>query len=435
MKTGTKKTAGLLPRQMELRLTALAMAVFMLFSGNKVYAEQSVAAPTYSLESNEIAEYYGYGYYYGNQTITLETATEGAEIYYVLQWQFLPYNRGSDFRYYDYDYGHSDIIKYTSPITLREPEDTSGYYWYFVQAYAVKNGVESEYSSLKYYIKNKEQEKYEIVAPTFSLKENKIYYGGQKLVLETETEDAEIYYKIDLTWVNSDDEEKTVYEAEDYIKYTKPISLSAPKSARGYYDYFIEAYTIRDGIELYNSVDYSIANKKAKPKKPKAIIDCRGDVCGVTGGTVDVGIATNVTDRDGNIIKNAKLTYSSSNKKVATVTKSGIVKCKKTGITTITIKTPGTKEHKAAKKKVKVGVISKKRLGKYVGERETVKLWCNGLGEVACDMGNDHDGFVLTPKSKNVYNIFYIVNIKWVNNETVVLTYDSQEYGRLTKIK
>lgn len=67
-----------------------------------------------------------------------------------------------------------------------------------------------------------------------------------------------------------------------------------------------------------------------------------------------------------------KLSFSGSNKKVASVSKKGVVKVKGCGVTTITIKASSTLAYKSAKKKIKLTVVPKKVTGLQVTQTKTM---------------------------------------------------------------
>ena len=103
-------------------------------------------------------------------------------------------------------------------------------------------------------------------------------------------------------------------------------------------------------IKAEGSKDLAAAKKTITVKVSKAKPEIQA-----YGGIVKVG---KKHDMRGSVNSGGKLTYKSSDKKIATVTKKGIVKTKKAGTVIITVKSTATKNYKSGVKKVKVTVTN-----------------------------------------------------------------------------
>lgn len=128
-----------------------------------------------------------------------------------------------------------------------------------------------------------------------------------------------------------------------------PIPLRNGYTFKGWYTKPVGGTKITESTLITGSVTYYAYWKKIPKKKQTIKASSLEKAMGSKKFTLKAQ-----TNGDG------KLTFSGSNKKVASVSKKGVVKVKGCGVTTITIKASSTLAYKAAKKKIKLTVVPKK---------------------------------------------------------------------------
>ena len=223
-------------------------------------------------------------------TVTLSTATPGAQIYYTTDGT-CPCLEDSDAR-----------TLYTGPITLTESVR--------IIAYAVKEGCyDSGTTVLNYTVNPKESETCEPV--TASIESGSEVETGTTVTLSTATPGAQIYYTTDGTCpCLLDNDARTLY--------TGPITLT--ESVR------IIAYAVKDGY--YDSgktiLDYTVILKVRSVKLDDVTLNYKDKVSLKPDITADAGVTT-------------KVKYESANPNVAKVDENGTVTGMKRGTTTITV--------------------------------------------------------------------------------------------------
>lgn len=142
------------------------------------------------------------GTYYGAQSVTLSTATDGASIYYTLD--------GSD------PMSSETRIAYSSPINV---ESTT-----MIKAYAVKDGMaDSNEAAFDYVIKSLEQVAVPVASP-----EPGLYNSIQNVTLASSTEGATIYYTVDGSNPTTS-ETKAMYSSAILVSATTTIKAYAVK--------------------------------------------------------------------------------------------------------------------------------------------------------------------------------------------------------------
>lgn len=144
-----------------------------------------------------------------------------------------------------------------------------------------------------------------------------------------------------------------------------------------------------------------------------------------TTATVKVGSTTTIKIKNTKGLKNKKVTYKSSNKKIATVTSKGVVKGIKAGTATITIT---SKEDKSVKAKFKVKVVKKSSTDFFKKNKFTIRK----VGQKYKQKGYISSAVYANDKSRCMYSSN--TTVKYSNVKKYNSKYDLIELKVTTKV-